>query len=90
MILAEPAGQPDRGNAGGADAVYPWRGQVTLNVMCTNSGTYKMSRNHHHKQIKMALFPFRIIIYVGIVLLLSNINAVVDMFQHPNIPYFDE
>ncbi|MCF7802138.1 MAG: hypothetical protein K9N34_08970 [Candidatus Marinimicrobia bacterium] len=42
------------------------------------------------KPIKILLFPFRLLIYVGIVLIIANVNAVVDMFQHPDIPYFDE
>jgi signal transduction histidine kinase len=31
-----------------------------------------------------------ILAYLGVVLLLTNLNALVDFFQHPDIPYFDE
>lgn len=49
-----------------------------------------MDLDNLQKPIKILPFPFRLLIYIGIVLLLANINAVVDMFQHPDIPYFDE
>lgn len=42
------------------------------------------------KLIRQSLFPFRLIIYIAIVLLMSNLNALVDLIFHPDIPYFDE
>lgn len=35
-------------------------------------------------------FPFRLAIYVLIILLMANLNALIDHFQHLEIPYFDE
>ena len=31
-----------------------------------------------------------LLIYLAVILLTTNINAVVDHFLHPDIPYFDE
>ena len=33
---------------------------------------------------------FQIVIYVSTMVLISNLNAIVDSFLHPEIPYFDE
>jgi hypothetical protein len=33
--------------------------------------------------------PFAVLIYIGLVMLMGNINAIVDSFLHPEIPYFD-
>lgn len=35
-------------------------------------------------------FPIRLLIYLVVILIISNINPLVDLLQHPDIPYFDE
>jgi len=49
-----------------------------------------MELNKLPKPLKTIPFTVRMAVYLGIVLLMSNINPIVDMFEHPEIPYFDE
>ena len=37
-----------------------------------------------------ATFIFQLVIYLLTVLLMGSINAIVDLFLHPHIPFFDE
>ncbi len=48
-----------------------------------------MESDNLHQPLKIVPFPLRIAFYLGIVLLMTNINAIVDSFEHPAIPYFD-
>ncbi|MFO7605022.1 MAG: hypothetical protein R6W72_01790 [Desulfurivibrionaceae bacterium] len=48
-----------------------------------------MESDNLPQPLKIAPFPLRIAFYLGIVLLMANINAIVDMVEHPAIPYFD-
>lgn len=44
-------------------------------------------------QKKAGLFgntPFQLVLFVFVLLLISNLNAIVDSFLHPEIPYFDD
>ncbi|KAA3618675.1 MAG: hypothetical protein DWQ05_06855 [Calditrichaeota bacterium] len=44
-------------------------------------------------RIKKFLFknsPFQIVIFIATIILISNLNAIVDSFLHPEIPYFDK
>jgi hypothetical protein len=46
-----------------------------------------MDINDIPRPFKIVPFPARAAIYSGIVLLMANINAIVDRFQHPHTPF---
>ena len=42
------------------------------------------------KKIVTVRFAYRLPLYLCVVLLIASLNANVDLYQHPEIPYFDE
>ena len=49
-----------------------------------------MDHNNNQPHVIIIDFRFRMASYIGIFLLMVNINPIIDTFTHPDIPYFDE